>query len=194
MKSKFFVIFFLSIFLTFNNCIFAVESNEIPLELVINGNSNQSIVDRFKFVMIPKDENNPMPDGSVDGKYNIMLDGVGIFNIPKIEFEEPGDYEYEVYQIKGDNPQFEYDTSLYTVIITVTNTEDLSNLETLITITKENSDEKYDKLVFENTYFPIKEDIPDTSDIDIYLYSSILFLSTCYIIYNIKKINLKNIK
>lgn len=191
MKFRFFVIFFLSMFLAFNNNIFAVESNNIPLELVINGNSNQSIVDRFKFVMTPKDENNPMPDGSVDGKYNITLDGVGIFNIPNIEFKEPGDYEYEVYQVKGDNPQFEYDTSLYTVIITVTNSDDLSSLETLITITKENSDEKYDKLVFENTYFPIKEDIPDTSDINIYLYSSILGLSIGYIVYNMKKINLK---
>lgn len=180
---------FLFIFvLVMCNNVFAVKNNDIVLELKINNNSNQNIVDRFKFEMIPLDKNNPMPEGSVDNKYSLSVDNAGKILIPGIEFNTPGDYEYEIYQVKGDNTQFEYDESIYKVIITVVNSEDLSELETLITITKNGTDEKYSELLFENTYNLPQTETPDTSDINILLYSSIFLIGISYIIFNVRNL------
>ena len=185
MKIRNVLVIILSLVFILCSKVLAVESNEIPFELKINNNSNQSI-DRFKFVMIPKNENNPMPEGSKDKEYSFTLDSAGEYTIPKINFDTPGDYEYEIYQVKGNNLQYEYDTSLYHIIITVVNSEDFTNLETLVTVTKDGTEEKYDKIVFENTYFPPDVNIPDTSDINLLLTIGVFLSSLYYILRKIR--------
>ncbi len=182
-----FTILFVFVLVMYNN-VFAVKNNDIVLELKINNNSNQNIVDRFKFVMVPLDENNPMPEGSSNNEYILNVENSGLHIIPGIEFDTPGDYEYEIYQVRGDNTQFEYDESVYKVIITVVNSEDLSELETLVTITKDGTDEKYSELLFENTYNPPQTEVPDTSDINFLLYSSIFLTSIGYMSFNIRNL------
>ena len=185
MKIRNVLVIILSLAFILSSKVLAVESNEIPFELKINNNSNQSI-DRFKFVMVPKDDSNPMPKDSVNGEYSFVIDKAGEYSIPNISFDTPGDYEYEIYQVKGENLQYEYDTSLYHIIITVVNSEDFTSLETFITLTKDGTDEKYEKIVFENTYFPPDVNIPDTSDINLLLIIGVFLASLYYIVRKIK--------
>ncbi|MBO5476796.1 MAG: hypothetical protein J6A15_03460 [Clostridia bacterium] len=167
------------------NNVYAVKSGEIPLELKIINDSNQTSTDRFVFELVPLDENNPMPSSSKDGKAQLTISKSGIYSFGTVEYFVPGDYEYQVYQIPGSNNQYKYDNSVYKLIVTVVNSKDMSHLETHITITKDNMEEKYENLYFENEYFPPLMELPDTSDTNVLFYVvtliASLFILTRYI-------------
>ena len=61
----------------------------------------------------------------------------------------------------------------------------MSHLETHITITKDNMEEKYENLHFKNEYFPPFMELPDTSDTNVLFYIvtliASLFILTRYI-------------
>lgn len=177
MKFKYIFLAVIMCSFIFVNNIYAVKSGEIPLELKIINNSNQSSTDRFVFELVSMDENNPMPMGSENGKKQITVTNSGIFSFGTIEYMLPGNYEYKVHQIPGDNIQYKYDDSQYKVIITVVNSKDMSNLEAHMVITKDNMEEKYENLYFENECFPPLIELPDTSDINVYFYIITLVVS-----------------
>lgn len=193
MKMKYFLgVLFTLIILMFSN-IYAVELEELPLELKINNGSNQITNDRFTFEMIPNELDFPMPEETVDGKYTFSVDKEGIYNLSMIEFDTPGVYEYTVYQVDGKNPQYNYDKSKYTIIVTVVNSESSSDLEVSAIVTQEGIDGKYSTILFENTYYPPENnDNADTSDINLWYYILIGSISIFTLIgVKINKIKIK---
>ncbi len=190
MKVKYFmVMIILMLFLSIQN-VNAVELSNIPLQLEITNlseNSSRVETDRFVFKMIAKDKDNPMPKNSENGEYTLVVTEAGTFNLGPIDFDVPGVYEYDVYQVKGENVTCEYDDSKYTLIVSVENSTDYSTLETYTTIIKDGDEEKHDSIYFKNNFRSNSDfELPNTSDINLYLYITI-FLTLSLIIY----INLK---
>ena len=190
MKVKYFmVMIILMLFLSIQN-VNAVELSNIPLQLEITNlseNSSRVETDRFVFKMIAKDKDNPMPENSENGEYTLVVTETGTFNLGPIDFDVPGVYEYDVYQVKGENVTCEYDDSKYTLIVSVENSTDYSTLETYTTIIKDGDEEKHDSIYFKNNFRSNSDfELPNTSDINLYLYITI-FLTLSLIIY----INLK---
>ena len=190
MKVKYFmVMIILMLFLSIQN-VNAVELSNIPLQLEITNlseNSSGVETDRFVFKMIAKDKDNPMPKNSENGEYTLVVTEAGTFNLGPIDFDVPGVYEYDVYQVKGENVTCEYDDSKYTLIVSVENSTDYSTLETYTTIIKDGDEEKHDSIYFKNNFRSNSDfELPNTSDINLYLYITI-FLTLSLIIY----INLK---
>ena len=190
MKVKYFmVMIILMLFLSIQN-VNAVELSNIPLQLEITNlseNSSRVETDRFVFKMIAKDKDNPMPKNSENGEYTLVVTEAGTFSLGPIDFDVPGVYEYDVYQVKGENVTCEYDDSKYTLIVSVENSTDYSTLETYTTIIKDGDEEKHDSIYFKNNFRSNSDfELPNTSDINLYLYITI-FLTLSLIIY----INLK---
>ena len=175
-KYIFLVIIICCSFLCLNSA-YAVKSGEIPLQLEIVNDPNQTSTDRFVFELVPLDENNPMPSDAENGKVQLVITEPGIYSFGTIEYFRPGDYEYQAYQVPGSNNQYNYDKSVYKIIVTVVNSKDMSHLETHITITKDNMEEKYENLHFKNEYFPPFMELPDTSDINVVFYIVTLIAS-----------------
>ena len=175
-KYIFLVIIICCSFLCLNSA-YAVKSGEIPLQLEIVNDPNQTSTDRFGVELVPLDENNPMPSDAENGKVQLVITEPGIYSFGTIEYFKPGDYEYQAYQVPGSNNQYNYDKSVYKIIVTVVNSKDMSHLETHITITKDNMEEKYENLHFKNEYFPPFMELPDTSDINVVFYIVTLIAS-----------------
>ena len=77
-----------------------VEGKEAPKE-------------KFTFLLSAKDESNPMPLGSGKGIKKHIIEGEGEFKFGEIEFKQPGEYSYAVYEEKGDAEFYVYDESQY---------------------------------------------------------------------------------
>lgn len=84
----------------------------------------------FYFEITPENENNPMPENQ-----EVKITSDGEINFGTIKFTEPGTYTYTIKQKVGDSENVEYDTSVYTLIFEVTNTEGL--LEVSKTVKKD---------------------------------------------------------
>lgn len=192
MKLKYFFSAFLVLSLLVISNVYAIETGSIPLELRISNNSNQMTIDRFTFEMVPLEEDFPMPKDAQDGKLSFTVDKEGVYSLGSIEYDTPGDYTYKVYQLNKNNSQYKYDNTVYIVKISVVNSEDLSELETHIVITKaDNEEEKLDKLEFVNEYIaPDSGDNPTTSDINLLAYS-LVFISSIIILKGVYCLNKK---
>ena len=164
----------------------AVTLDNIPLELNnINKNSNQSETDRFIFELTPENVENPMPEGTENGVYRLVVTKDGTYSLCSIDFDEPGVYKYYVRQVEGDNPRCKYDDTEYTLIISVENSLDYTTLETYITITTGDMEEKCKTLYFENDLSAKLQgdiELPNTSDIGVYGLIVIAVISTFGII------------
>ena len=67
----------------------------------------------------------PMPEGAVDGKATVTLTGdMPASNFGNIEFAEEGTYVYNISEVAGGDSSMTYDESVYTVIVTVSETPD----------------------------------------------------------------------
>lgn len=187
MKNKviFGVTLVFTLILMLNSGIYAKESPKIPIVFEIENSSSEHIVDRFKFELVPTDENNPMPEGSVDGVYSITAQEAGTYYIDEIDFDTPGVYEYQVYQVAGENSKFVYDKSVYNMIVSVENSEDYTDLDINIILTKEGSTEKQENIKITNEYIEDK-DVPSTADINVYSYLAICTFSAIVLICKLK--------
>ena len=105
----------------------------------------------FTIQIKAKDANNPMPEGSVDGVLNLDLYANQVIDLPKLEFDKIGVYEYTVTQIPLGNEYTEYDSTVYTIIAYVTVNQE-QELEVSYNLFKGNTVEKHEHIVFENKY------------------------------------------
>ncbi|NMB03854.1 MAG: Cna B-type domain-containing protein [Tissierellia bacterium] len=94
----------------------------------------------------------PMPAGSVDGVYSMIITGANTVKLPEIKYSSLGVYTYTIYQEPGSNKLASYDDTRYNLVVYVTNAEDGSGLETTVILYKLGETEKYDGVVFENEY------------------------------------------
>ena len=104
-----------------------------PVDAYVPFSSEKADVENggtYEFVIEPLDENSPKPMQDV-----IRLDGSGSANFG-IRIDEPGTYEYNVYEKAGNNSDIVYDDTVYLVTLFVTNGEN-GELDYQIILTNE---------------------------------------------------------
>ena len=115
----------------------------IPVSVNITGNTEEAPETSFDVVMEPITEEASQTSITVAGNTSGSFD-------PRT-YNAPGDYVYKVYQEAGTDKYFTYDSSIYEVTVRVTNAED-GGLEAFIWAVKDDSDQKVDKIEFNNRY------------------------------------------
>lgn len=152
----------------------AAGTTSVSLPVTVNlSDPLPSKAEDFRIMLTAVDAANPMPEGSVDGKYTLTVSGQDKTNtdtFPAITFDRVGIYDYTVTQIEGINKKCTYDTRVYYARIYITNSKDMTALEPTMVIYTENPDtddkqaEKADTLVFANKYAKTTTDSPKTGD------------------------------
>ena len=102
-----------------------------------------------EIVIEPLSESDPMPEtGSAkDGKMVIQIKDNNSENI-KISFEEPGEYEYKIYENKGSEGTVEYDSRIYHATVFVIDND--GKLDYVLSLKIEGENAKPEKLQFVN--------------------------------------------
>lgn len=107
--------------------------------------------------------NNPMPDGMKGSSKTIEVKSGGQTefegNFGVIEFSEPGEYRYRVYEVQEHLDRYDYDEEVYDVIWTVSYDPENNELSAEMHIEvgegyEDVEDEKSGKLTFENVKLP----------------------------------------
>lgn len=118
--------------------------------------------------MEAEDPSYPMPEGSVDGIFEMVISGNSFMSFPSMSYTEPGIYTYTIEQIAGLNPLCAYDPSVYHLKVSVTNAQDGSGLTAMVALRSEDADEKLAEAMFTNRYgtSPVPRDSnpPKTGD------------------------------
>ena len=108
----------------------------------------------FTFVLLPLDKSNPMP---VHDTLTIAGAGSGVFG--PIDYTEPNDYVYKLYQTPGGLNGYTYDATVYTVTVQVTS--DAAGKLTATAYLDNGAKVKPTKVTFVNRY-KITTGIPKT--------------------------------
>jgi pilin isopeptide linkage protein len=119
---------------------FSICADDPPISKTISGADR---TDQFKFHMQRKTAGAPMPAGS-SGNEKIVIAGPGAYEFGWMYFEQPGDYDYEVYEENDGQANYTYDTTVYTKAVKITD----NNGELKISSTYD----KGDVASFTNTY------------------------------------------
>ena len=125
-----------------------------PVQKVITGDK-PAIPATFTFQMKAITEGAPMPAGSSDGIKSMQITGAGSKEFGEIVYTEPGEWVYEISELKGNAEGYTYDTTVYTLTVKVTQNDDG-------TLTKTETIKGGDAIVFTNKYEAPKT--PKTGD------------------------------
>ncbi|MDO5027572.1 MAG: FctA domain-containing protein [Tissierellia bacterium] len=173
----------LSLMLCFTSIVKA-QGYEAEVRIPVMVKQNKEALDKaFEVVLEAKDEASKehLPE---ETKLTIEKNSKKEFG--PIVYEKPGDYEYTISQKPGSEKNSSYDKSVYTVKVFVRNSEDKpGQLEAKLVVNKDESKDKAEEIVFENTYkkppvvvTPEKPATkPDTSDMGIQVSSLVLAIS-----------------
>lgn len=75
---------------------------------------------REKFTFVLKGASGcPMPEGAKGRTWKVSRTGEGKVSLGTLTFEEPGDYTYTLYEMEGDDYNWEYDDTEYTITFRV---------------------------------------------------------------------------
>ena len=133
-----------------------LPSVAIPVKVEVEG-AAPSVPEEFVVQMEAEDPSYPMPEGSVDGIFEMVISGNSFMSFPSMSYTEPGIYTYTIEQRAGLNPLCAYDPSVYHLKVSVT-----------IALRSEDADEKLAEAMFTNRYgtSPVPRDSnpPKTGD------------------------------
>jgi pilin isopeptide linkage protein len=87
---------------------------DFELELDIQGETPPEPA-MFTFILEPDDDNEPLPENST-----VSIEGAGEACFGEIEFTEPGEYHYTVYERDDGLDNYTYDDSVYELEVDVT--------------------------------------------------------------------------
>ncbi len=142
---------------------FAAESASLELEATISLTDHPSdFSEDYTVVLEAEDKNNPMPQGSSGTSYEKSRTGAGDVKLDPIDFKRPGIYNYTVSQKAGSADRWTYDSSVYNVVVYVTNGEE-GGLEVNAAIRKEGENEK-SEILFINEYDPLPVSVSITAE------------------------------
>ena len=116
---------------------------------VITKNIDGDNAPKTQFEFELKGQNSaPMPTDSQGNKKTIIIDGAGQVEVGKITFTDSGEYIYTLSEINYGIKGWKYDPSVYTIIISVSKSENvLSYKKTII-----KDDNETDNVVFTNIF------------------------------------------
>ena len=144
--------------LTFTNTFQPIPNEgQLSLEKKISGEVPET-ASTFRFALKPEqaDLSQPMPGGRMDKEAILEVSGQGLGNFDPIRFTLPGEYHYTLEEINDGITGYTYDTSLYKISYTVTQSEE--NFYDLIVTRKISKDGvEISNILFENQYSPKKE-------------------------------------
>lgn len=152
-KNRFLFIGYLFAFFIINELIFGsvivnggMVYETVEVEITVDVTKDYGEAHQNEIVIEPMNENNPMP-GDNQKKSNIEVEDnkSGSF---KISFNEPGEYEYKIYQKTGTNDCVEYDEKVYHATIMVMDNN--GKLDTVLSIKIEGVNTKPEKVQFVN--------------------------------------------
>jgi len=131
-----------------------------PVVKTVQGNPAQQYT--FTFRLVAQDPANPMPAGSIDGVKEITITGSGSAEFGVWSYTEPGVFIYEVREVNTGNPDYRFDSTVYTITDTVTEPTDATGDRRLVLsrVVTNSDNRQVTSMSFINTY------IGETVDID----------------------------
>ena len=119
--------------------------------------------DEFQFRLRAEEAGNPMPEGSSGGEKIMSIYGAGEKEFGTWEYRVTGTYNYDISEIDTGNPDYKYDTKMFTITDVVTlNNGELNVDRTIVDsngnrvastiITQESSGERSGNVEFTNEY------------------------------------------
>lgn len=160
--------------------------DDMPIEIELIGSHKPEVDPEFIIYIEADDVSYPMPDGTVNGIYEIKIMGEGKVSFPKIDFDRIGDYSYTIYQdIDSDNESYDYDGTVYILFVTVTLNEETQDFDITYNAYRQGEEDKSDRILFVNEYVqdtlgdfvepepkpepkPPKGGLPLTGSVDVY--------------------------
>ena len=108
----------------------------------------------------------PMPAGSVNGVYSLLITGAATAGFPAISYSLVGIYTYTLYQEAGDNERASYDDTVYLLTVYVTNDEHGGQeLKTQWVLRRDGSAAKQDA-IFTNFYESVLPIFPPLIEVE----------------------------
>ena len=129
-----------------------VRYEEVPAEIAQKLSKKQ----RLKRIR----QNNPdypMPEGSEDGVFTMIITGEDTGFLPEIAFSSRV-YTYTIQQTPGSNELATHDDSIYNLVVYVTNSELGDGLDVTVILYLLGETDKFEEVVFNNEYEA--EDLP----------------------------------
>lgn len=150
----------------------------IPVETVVTGDSAPAGTE-FEVVLEAVDEDAPLPETT-----SLKIKDSGTDSFGPVTYTLPEDYQYWVYQKKGDARNYTYDETVYTVTVRVLNADE-GGLTAEIWAIRDGSQNKAEKIVFENSYKapadPAKPTVK-TGDTEILFGWGVLLAAACVVV------------
>ena len=125
-------------------------TDDPPITKRVEGTNRSKEI--FTFELRAENITNPMPSGSKEGKKQVTIRGSGESEFGVIKFTEPGTYSYKAYEIAGNNSNYTYDKTVYTVKYKVSRSGDVMKSEKTITDSSGKKIDKADGYLFVNKY------------------------------------------
>lgn len=125
---------------------------DMPVYAHITGKLPQTD-ELFTFRLISLD-GAPLPAGSSGDHLDVQIRGRGEAAFGSIAFTSPGDYTYHIIEVPGTNGDWDYDDTVYTVLVQIAWSGDVgSELHPAILLSDENGVVKQEEVIFINEYF-----------------------------------------
>ena len=93
-------------------------SSDPPVQKIVEGKPDTD--ETFTFQMKALTEGAPMPEGSSGGVKTIQITGSNSYEFGNMYYEKAGMWKYEITEVKGNVEGYTYDTTAYTLTVTVT--------------------------------------------------------------------------
>jgi len=111
-----------------------------------------SVEDTFSFELKALD-GAPMPDGGAGGAKTVQLEGEGAAQFGEINYTQVGEYHYTIREIRGGNPRYTYDESVYSACVLVTWRNVVGgSMKAVLYLAKEDRTGKQAQALFINRY------------------------------------------
>lgn len=98
--------------------------------------------DAFRFRLRSEEDGNPMPAGSANGEKIIEIRGEGEAEFGEWIYTQPGTYNYDISEVNTNDPNYKYDTIMYTITDVVTLVESGQTVELHVNRSIEDSNGK----------------------------------------------------
>jgi pilin isopeptide linkage protein len=117
-----------------------------PVQKIVKG--NPATPETFTFQMKAITDGAPMPEGSEGGVKTIQITGTGSDEFGVVTYTEAGEWVYEITEVDGGVKNYTYDTTVYTLTVSVEEVADGSQAKLVKTETITGGD----SITFTNVY------------------------------------------
>lgn len=162
-RTLFSVLFMAFLLCTNTKQTFAMETSfRLPVEIVLEGDRPVE-QESFTICMKAMTADAPMPEGAKGQEAIMQAEGAGKAEFPSIKFVQPGIYQYEIAQQKGNAKYYTYDSCVYHVTVYCT-AGSAKQMETTVVALEEGKENlKKEAVRFTNRYELLKTPAEQTN-------------------------------